>query len=97
VTPIFSEDAARVLDQLEKDPETYCLFDATWDCIDLIVDQPASAAVRRRLLRTPGGHSVWMVPIPVHHNDDRWVVLWQPQGDDVYIPYIGPEDFHPSM
>lgn len=97
VTPTFSEDASNVLDQLEKDTENYRLFEAVWDAIDFIVDYPASAQARRRALRTPGGHSVWMVPLPVHHNDERWVILWQHHGDDVLIPYIGPEDFRPTM
>ena len=91
--PIFSEDASNVLDQLENDGAYLRLLEAVWDVIELIVGHPASAQARRRVLRTPSGHSVWMVPVPVHHNDERWVVLWQPRGDDVLIAYIGPEDF----
>ena len=51
---------------------------------------------RRRALRTVKGHSVWLVPIPLRHNDDLWVVLWQPLGNDVLIAYMGPEDFRPD-
>lgn len=50
----------------------------------------------RRALRTVKGHSVWLVPIPLRHNDDLWVVLWQPLGNDVLIAYMGPEDFRPD-
>ncbi len=90
---IFSPDADRVLDELGKDAKNDRLLDAIWDTVDLITKQPASASARRRALRTPGGHSVWLVPVPVHHEDEQWVLLWQPRGDDALIPYIGPEDF----
>lgn len=81
------------MDEVEKDAGKALLVDAIWDAIDLITEHPASAPARRRALRTPGGHSVWLVPIHGIYNDKRWVLLWQPRGDDVLIPYIGPEDF----
>jgi hypothetical protein len=93
MNPRFSPDAGRILDELEKDPANEHLVDAIWEIIDLITDQPNSAAARRRALRTTGGHSVWLVPVPLRHNDELWVILWQPRRDDALIAYIGPEDF----
>jgi hypothetical protein len=93
LSAIFSADASRVLDELEKNPKDERLLDAIWDIIELITENPASAIARRRVLRTPEGHSVWLVPIPVYRDDERWVLLWQPRGGDALIPYIGPEDF----
>jgi hypothetical protein len=84
------------LDELEKDAANDRLVDAIWDVIDLITDHPDSAAARRRALRSPRGHSLWLVPIAGHHRDKLWVVLWQPRGDDALIAYIGPEDFQPN-
>jgi hypothetical protein len=93
MNPRFSPDAARVLDELEKEPANEQFVDAIWEILDLITGQPHSAAARRRALRTSRGHSVWLVPVPLRHNDELWVILWQPRGDDALIAYIGPEDF----
>jgi hypothetical protein len=93
VKALFSPDASRVLDELEKDPANDHFVDVIWEIIDLITEQPDTAPARRRALRTVAGHSVWLVPIPFRHNDDLWVVLWQPRGDDALIAYIGPENF----
>jgi len=90
----FSPDAERVLDELEKE-ERYDLLDSIWDVVDILEQHPDSAVARRRSLRTLRGHTVWLVPIPIRYDDDRWVILWQPQGDDVLIPYVGPDDFRP--
>jgi hypothetical protein len=90
---IFSVDASQVLSELEEDPKNEDLLKAIWDTIDVITRNPGSAASRRRAIRTPRDHPVWLVPIPEYPDDDRWVLLWQPRGDDVLIPYIGPEDF----
>jgi ParE toxin of type II toxin-antitoxin system, parDE len=89
----FSPDAARILDELEKNPANDRIVDAIWDTIDLIREQPDSAQARRRALRTAMGHSIWLVPVPIMHDEDRWVILWQPREDDALIAYIGPEDF----
>lgn len=92
----FSPDAERVLDELEGDPANNLFVEAIWDTIDLITEQPNSAPARHRALRTAKGHSIWLVPIPIRHNDNRWVILWQHRGDDALIAYIGPEDFRPD-
>jgi hypothetical protein len=92
---VFSPEAGKVLDGLEKDAANDRLVEAIWDVIDLIVEHPGSARARRRALRTARGHSVWLVPVPVRHNDRLWVVLWQPREDDALIAYVGPEDFEP--
>lgn len=89
----FSADASSVLDDLEKDPANERFVDAVWEAIDLITERPDTATARRRALRTAAGHSVWLVPIHLRHNDELWIILWQPRGDDALIAYIGPEDF----
>jgi hypothetical protein len=93
MNPRFSPDAARILDELEKDAANEHFVDAIWHTIDLITEQPDSAVARRRALRTVRGHSVWLVPIPFRHDDEVWVILWQPRDDDALIAYIGPESF----
>lgn len=93
---LFSPEAGEVLDELEKDAANARLVDAIWDVLDLIAEHPGSARARRRALRTPNGHSVWLVPVQGQHNDEVWEVLWQPRDDDALIAYIGPEDFRPG-
>jgi hypothetical protein len=93
----FSPDAERVLDELDKDPSNDRLVGAIWDTIDLITEHPESAPARRRALRTVKGHSVWLVPVPIRHNDELWVILWQSRGNEALIAYIGPEDFRPDL
>lgn len=93
---VFSPDAGRVLDELEKDASNDRLVDAIWDVLDLITEHPGAAQARYRGLRTVKGYSVWLVPIRGRHNDEVWVVLWQPRDDTALIAYIGPEDFRPG-
>jgi hypothetical protein len=93
---LFSPQAGEVLDELEKDVSNARLADAIWDVLDLISERPGSAQARYRALRTAGGHSVWLVPVRGHYDDEVWVVLWQPRDDDALIAYIGPEDFRPG-
>jgi hypothetical protein len=92
---LFSPEAGKVLDELENDASNERLVDAIWDVLELIIEYPGSAQARRRALRTAGGHSVWLVPVRGRYNDEVWVVLWQPRGEDALIAYIGPEDFLP--
>lgn len=96
MVPRFSPDAARVLDELESDPANDRLVDAIWDTVEMIAEHPTSATARRRALRTPKGHSVWLVPIPNRHGQDPWVLLWQPRGNEALVAYIGPDDFRPG-
>jgi hypothetical protein len=91
--PIFSPDAGHVLDELEGNAKNDRLVDAIWDVIDFITEHPGSARARRRGLQTPGGRRVWLVPVPGLYDEEAWVILWQPKGDDALIAYIGPEDF----
>lgn len=90
----FSPEANDALDQLEQDPSNNSLCDAVWDTLDVIATEPDSARARRRVLRTPKGHSVWMVPVPNRHRENPWVILWQPRDGEALIAYIGPEDFN---
>ena len=93
---LFSPEAAEVLDELERDASNHLLVDAIWDVLDLIIEKPGSAQARYRALRTTGGHSVWLVPVYGRHEDEVWVVLWQPRNDDALIAYVGPADFRPG-
>lgn len=90
---LFSPEAG---DVLENDPSKDKLVDAIWDVLELIAEHPGSAQARYRALRTFGGHSVWLVPVRGHYDDEVWVVLWQAREDDALIAYIGPEDFRPG-
>jgi hypothetical protein len=71
------------------------LVDAIWDVIEFIIEHSGSAQARHRALRT-AGHSVWLVPVQGLFDDQAWVILWQPRGDDALIVYIGPGDFRPG-
>jgi len=93
---VFSPEAGRVLDELEKDASNDELVDAIWDVLDLIAENPGSAQARHRRLRTARGHSVWLVPVRGRYNDEVWVVLWQRRDDKALIAYIGSEDFRPG-
>ena len=93
---LFSSQAEGALDELEKDESNNRLVDAIWDVLDLIREHPGTAQAKRRGLRTVGGHAVWLIPVRGLHDDEAWVVLWQPRGDDALIAYIGPEDFRPG-
>jgi hypothetical protein len=94
---LFSPEAAEVLNRLEKDPSCDRLVDAIWDVLDHITEDPGSAQARHRALRTAGGHPVWLVPVRGYYDDEAWVVLWQPRGDDALIAYIGPGDFRSAV
>ena len=93
---LFSPEAGDVPDEPEKDESNARLVDAIGDALDLISEHPGSAQAKHRGLRTVGGHSVWLVPVQGLYQDEAWVVLWQPRGDDALIAYIGPEDFRPG-
>lgn len=90
---IFSARAGQVLDDMEKDPRDADRLAAVWQVVEFVAEHPGSAEARRRALWTPAGHAVWMVPIPGRWDGERWFLLWQLRGEDVLIPYIGPEDF----
>lgn len=85
--PLYSEQAARVLDELEKGSDTR-LNDAVCEAIDLICDFGDTAEARREQLRTAEGTPVWKVS--VRGADSGWVMLWWPAGNDAQIYSIGP-------
>jgi hypothetical protein len=96
VEAVFSPDAGKVLDELEKDESKNRLVDAIWDAIDFITEHPGSARAHHRGLRTEKGYPVWLVPVRGLYDGEAWVVLWQPSDDAALIAYIGPEDFRPG-
>jgi len=93
---LFSSQAEEVLDELDKDESNDQLVDAIWDVLDLIREHAGAAQAKRRGLRTVAGHTVWLIPVRGLYDDEVWVVLWQPRGDDALIAYIGPDDFRPG-
>lgn len=47
----------------------------------------------REALRLPSGATVWQVPVRSRVEDDDWVLLWFPDGDDAVIAYVGSRMF----
>lgn len=91
----YTEQAERALDLIEADPGRRKLWNAICDAIDLVCDQPDSAEARREALRTPGGNTIWRVPIRYFDDDQDWVLLWYPdhQVNETVILYVGHADF----
>jgi len=89
----FAPDAEGVLDDLERSPANDRLLEAVWDTLDFIAEHPTSSLARRRAIRTAKGHSVWLVPVPNRHQENPWIILWQPRGEEELIAYIGPDSF----
>ncbi len=83
--PAYSDQAINALDSVEVSGDQR-MWNAVLDVIDLICDHSESAEARREQLRGKDGTVVWKVPV---RTDDDWVVLWWPDGDLAYIPYIG--------
>jgi hypothetical protein len=93
----FSDSASATLDALGLDSGRGDLYDEICDLIERIAADPGGREARRRLLRTPGGQSVWLVPIRSYGTKKPWVLLWQVNGEGhPEIAYIGPEDFRPE-
>jgi hypothetical protein len=85
---VYSPQAASVLDKLEGNAVNRPLWNAVCDALDIILDDPGSAAARRVSLRTAAGTTVWKVPV---RSVDDWVVLWFPgENDEIFVAYIGP-------
>lgn len=88
--PVYSPQAAAAFDSLENDAGAAVLFTAVLDAVDLICDQPGSAAARRESLRTASGATVWRVPVRVAREAEDWCVLWiQDDGGRALIAFIG--------
>ena len=87
--PRYSPQAAEQLDRLAADPATGSLYDAVCDAIDLICDHPRSAEARRESLRTQAGNTVWRVPVRYFRDEESWLLLWQPLGEEALIACIG--------
>lgn len=51
------------------------------------------AEARREAIRLDSGVTVWQVPIHCYLDDDDWVLLWSPDGDDAVISYVGSRMF----
>jgi hypothetical protein len=91
--PVYGDHVVLALDKIEHDPDRRALWNAICDAIDLICEQPDSAAARREALRLPSGLTVWQVPIHCYLEDDDWVMLWHPEGSDAVVSYIGTRMF----
>jgi hypothetical protein len=85
---VYSPQAASVLGKLEGNAVNRPLWNAVCDALDIILDDPGSAAARRVSLRTAAGTTVWKVPA---RSIDDWVVLWFPgENDEIFVAYVGP-------
>jgi hypothetical protein len=91
--PAYGPYVLPVLDKIEHDADRRPLWDAICDAIDLVCDRPESAEARREAIRLPSGATVWQVPIRCHLEDDDWVLLWQQNGDNAVISYVGSRMF----
>jgi len=91
--PAYGEHVVPVLDKIEHDPTRRPLWNAICDAVDLICDHPDSAEARREALRLPSGATVWQVPIRCYVEDDDWVLLWFPDGEDAVVTYVGSRSF----
>lgn len=56
--------------------------------LDLIEADPGAKAVRPRLIR-PG--AVWAIIFAVPGNDDKWLLLWELDGDTPRVRFLGPD------
>ncbi len=57
--------------------------------LDLIEADPGAAAVRRRQIRPA---QLWLLTVPVDAQDDV-AILWDLDGQDPVVRYIGPSSF----
>jgi plasmid stabilization system protein ParE len=91
--PAYGEHVSLILDKIENDSSRRALWNAICDAIDLVCDHPDSAEVHREAIRLPSGATVWQVPIRCSVEDDDWVLLWYPDGEDAVIAYVGSRMF----
>lgn len=91
--PAYGEHVVPVLDKIENDPSRRALWNAICDAIDLVCDKPESAEAHREAIRLDSGATVWQVPIHCHLEDDDWVLLWNQDGDEAVISYVGSRMF----
>lgn len=87
--PAYGEHVVPVLDKIEHDPTRQAMWNAICDAIDLVCDNPTSAEARREAIRLPSGTMLWQVPIRCRVEDEDWVLLWHPDGDEAAIEYVG--------
>jgi hypothetical protein len=87
---VYSRQAYDALDRIESDPESASLWNALCDALDVIIEQPNSAAARRDALRTSIGTTVWRVSVRAPRETDDWMVLWhRDDAGRVLIAYVG--------
>lgn len=91
--PAYGEHVLPALDKVENDTSRRALWNAICDAIDLVCDNPESAEARREAIRLPSGATVWQVSIRCYLEDDDWVLVWRPEGDDAVIVYVGSRMF----
>lgn len=85
----FDEAPSRAYAELEKAAANE-LLDSIDDSIDVLEDDPAAAAARRRSF----GDGLW--GIPVRDRSDDWLIIWEYDDHDselVVVRYLGPDPF----
>lgn len=87
VTLYLDPEPADALDHLHAvDPSLAARVE---HLLDQVEREPGAEAVRRRYLRPPG---LWMLTVRTDDADDT-AVLWDLDGQDPVIRYIGPASF----
>lgn len=88
--PSYGEGVGEALDEIEADDQSAPLWNSIVEVLNMICDHPESPQARRYALRSPGGSTVWSVPVPAPKEDRNWVIHWAPDGGDAAITYVGP-------
>jgi hypothetical protein len=77
---VFSPEADDVLTQMEADESQRHCAARFNTALDLLEADPGDAGNRRRRFNTIG---LWGIAVTC--GDDEWLIVWEPQADDVVI------------
>lgn len=87
--PDYGEGVNEALDEIEFDESRKDLWRSIVETLKFVLANPDDKFARRHAIRTPDGGTVWRVPIPAPGEEDRWSLLWEPDGEYALIHYIG--------
>ena len=77
---VFSPEADEALTRMESDEKQARCAARLHTALDLLEADPGDARNRRRRF-----HTIDLWGIAVICGDDEWLILWEPQDDDVVI------------
>lgn len=83
---LLEEATDAALTSLEADSGRHELLARVNEVLDILEDDPGDRRVRRRRYQII---DTWGVP--VHGDGEDWLVLWDLQGSQVVIRYLGPD------